>query len=599
VLSTTRQGRFLRAALGTAVFLAWGLRPGDALAFKEAGHRSIEAAAYRDLLDTESGREVVRTLIRYGVLNPPAPPRAPPTELLDPEFADFSVDSLVVESHFPDHLFDRQLQSNLQCFHFNARGGHFKLDDHNLYGDRIPLGLSEDAYVECIGVADTLLRGVLFDPRGSHRRGSGMYTLMHMVEDSYADSHVARSTPDWARDSESDGSKPAAHSDESAWPIIYVKPWNLRTWPRYFVGNKHPEAIHSHFSEEHHMGSDTRDLGYLVGPTDENYGRYGTDPQYQRQVKACVKEAAALIRRHRRAEYQERPITIEDMQGEIVVPPVCLSQRGYRAKEAVRELLRLVAMLVPHVRKVNGADGKPLKGNEVKEVHTAATPLASEVSLEDLWRDYRFSYLRHYDDYLTEFMMTRPVGEFRTPEQPRKDLVYSSDAITPRSFHESGFGLTAELRIGTPLWVGVEEFMSRKTSSHNRPVLLLDALGWGIQVRLPIEDELGERPAGAALDAGFGLPLPISELFDLQELQIYLGVRGRLAYTVQSIFESETRHSLELGFGGVSADFVVGNLVWFGFDAPRRMYRIDFWSGAKAWEPWLWSFSAGAAVDAF
>lgn len=562
-----------------------------ALAFKEAGHRSIEAAAYRQLLENDADYEVIRTLIEHGVLNPPSAPLPPATELLDPDFATLTVDSLVVESHFPDHLFDRQLQANRQCFHFNARGGHYKLTDARLGDSLIPLGLSEDAYLECVGVADTLLRGLLFDPRGSQKAGSGMYTLMHMIEDSFADSHVARITPDDDK----------AKEPGDAWQIVYIKPWNLRTWPRYFFGNKHGEAVRSHFSAEHHMGSDTRDLGYLVGPTDENYEKNKADPKYQQRIKDCVAQAGKLMRRHRDQEYEDEPITIETMQGEIVVPPVCLSQRAERATDAVRDLLKMVATLVPHVGYVRSKAGELLLNTGVKQV-VGPTP---ETSLEEAWRNYRYKHLAYFDPYLTHWMSARParhVGKPKplpAPREPRKDLVHSSEALTPRQFHESGLGLSAELRSGTPLWLGIEEFLSRKTSNHNRPVLLLDSFGWGAQVRLPIEDEKGERPAGVAFDFGSGLPLPISELVSLQELQIFVGVRGRVAYTAQSVFEAQTRHAIEIGFGGVSVDLLVGNTAWFGFDAPRKMYRIDFWSNSTAWQSMLWSFSAGMTVDAF
>lgn len=588
-------GAWLGGLLGGLGLL---LLPVDALAFKEAGHRAIEAAAYRDLLKDDPA--VIHTLITYGVLNPPSAPLAPSSQLLDAEFASMTVDSLVVESHFPDHLFDRQLEADRQCFHFNARGGHYKRTDEKLPGTLIPVGLSRDAYLECIGVADALLRGVLFDPRGSQKVSNGIYALMHMVEDSYADSHVARETPAWEKSPFLAGAaKAAAENDETPkWKIVYVKPWNLRTWPRYFFGNKHGEAIRSHFSAEHHMGSDTRDLGYLVGPTDENYEKHQGDADYQAQMRQCVDEAGPLIRRHREQEYQEQPITILDMQSEMVVPSVCLSQRALRAKDAVRELLKLVARLVPHVKPPENLEGGPLPGTGIRQVSAEANGYSPAVSLDESWLEYRSKFLAHYDPYLTRWMTERRQDNSR-PHEPRKDIVSSSEALAPRSFHESGIGLTAELRSGTPLWVGVEEFLSRKTSSHNRPVLLLDSLGWGVQVRLPIENEMGERPAGAAVDFGAGLPLPLSELLSIQELQIYIGVRGRMAYTAQSVFQSQTRHAIELGFGGVSADFIIGNKAWFGFDAPRKMYRIDFWSGTRAWEDMLWSFSAGVAVDAF
>lgn len=553
-------------------------RPAEA--FKEAGHRAIEAAAYRELLETTAGRQALATLIAEGVLNPPSAPLPGPTELLDPEYATYTVDSLVVASHFPDHLFDRQLQADRQCFHFNAAGGDYKLTDVHYGNSRIPLGLVEDAYVQCIGVADSVLRGVLFDPRASQKAGTGMYTMMHIVEDSFADSHVAR---------------------DQDWRILYVKPWNLRTWPRYFFANKHSEPIRSHFSAEHHMGSDTRDLGYLVGPTDEDYDAKKNIPTYQALITRCVNEGAQLIRRHRMVDYQDHPITIVDMQGELVVPSSCLSRRALRAKDAIVDLLSMVAKLAPVVTDVRRADGAPIgtSRNALKQVHWE-DPNTSAVSIlfSGEWLSFRRRHLAHYDDYLTEHMARRQPGP--PPPDLRGDLVQSSEALTPRKFRESGLGLSTELRSGTPLWLGLEEFMSRDASSHNRPVILLDSLGWGAQVRLPIKNEMGESPVGVAFDVGVGLPLPLSELLGINELQVYCGVRGRATYTAQSVFEKDTRHRFEFGFGGVSLDFIIGNTAWFGLDAPRKLYSYDLWSKKRyGWEDTIFSFSGGLAIDAF
>jgi hypothetical protein len=56
---------------------------------------------------------------------------------------------------------------------------------------------------------------------------------------------------------------------------------------------------------------------------------------------------------------------------------------------------------------------------------------------------------------------------------------------------------------------------------------------------------------------------------------------------------------VEVGFGGISADFIVGNTAWFGLDAPRKMYQYDAWNGHYEWQSTYFSFSGGMAIDAF
>jgi hypothetical protein len=601
--------RLLTLGAGLAVLLGTG----SALAFKEPGHRSIEAAAYEDILRSPgqycqeeqgdrpgagrkqhciSDREVIPTLIRYGVLNAPDRPFPSRTERFDLEFARFMVEGLIVQSHIPDHLLDRQLEADRQCFHFNARGGHMALTEHAYWG--IPEGLVKDAYIECLGLVDALLRGVLYDPRGATKAESGMYVLMHVIEDSFADSHVAR---------------------DDDWNILYVKPWNLRTWPRYFITNARGRMTRSHFSEEHHMGSDTRDLGYLLGPHDDlhpdAYSPQAERDRYKEKTDQCLTDAKVRLRRF--AEDQHRGVmpelTLEDLEGEVVVPPTCLSERGQRARDAVAELLRLVAYEFMRMHP-SGADTRlPARAH----LPWPPPPTLVAPGLQEAWLAYRTKHLRHRLPELTTSMAIRhspAVSELGSGKPTtaldlnrtdgvRNDFVYPADELRPRKFRTAGAGITTELRSGTPLWVGIDLFQSRNSVNHNRTVLLLDSFGWGVQVRLPLENEIGERPVGVAFDFGLGLPVPLSELLSLDELQIYIGARLRTTYTAQSIFESETRHSLALGFGGVSLDFIVGGQVWFGLDAPRYMYNYDFWARRPESSPVIWSFSGGIATDAF
>jgi hypothetical protein len=579
-----------RTSFATIAVVASLLCAGRAHAFKEPGHRAIEAAAYRELLGDEAGRRRLAALIDHGILKPPVSPRPEPSDVLDGGYEHLLVESMVVHSHLPDHLMDRQLQADRQCFHFNARGGHFTLTDEPMYG--MPRGLVVDAYVECIGVADALLRGILYDPAAARAESTDLYSLVHMIEDSYSDAHVARSG-DVGR--ASDGER--QHGD-----ILFIKPWNLRTWLRYFTSSLAAEPVYQHFGSSHHMGSDTRDLGYLVGPTDEDYESKRFRTGYQERVRACLEDARPLVRPKSHVDAQEE-LTLEALYGELPPPVSCLSDRALAAKDAVVAMLELVADYAPVVARRTEGDAPDSGVRHIGSV--------DGVPFEEAWRIYREVYLKHRDATLTRTMTTAgpspariataapTAGTAALPRELRRDRAYSAKALAPREFKEAGFGLSVEVRGSTPLWLGLDTFVSRKTSSHNRTVVLLDTLGWGFQARLPLENEIGERPVGAAFDIGPGLPLPLSELIGLDELQLYVGARARVAYTAQAIFESETRHALELGFGGISVDAVVGGQAWLGLDLFRKTYNLDFWDSDKdVWSPLTFGLGGGLAIDA-
>jgi hypothetical protein len=333
------------------------------------------------------------------------------------------------------------------------------------------------------------------------------------------------------------------------------------------------------------MGSDTRDLGYVIGPLDEDFP---LDPKalervaYERQWLTCRDEAA------KRLGKDAHEVTYEDLQGDLIIPKECLSARGIRTRDAVIDLLILLADFAPNVNRQPALD----------RYETKSVDPFREQTFEARWLEYRNEHLLHWDAGLTKWMRIPPFPD-EGEEHLRDNTVFPSDDLKPRKFRELGAGIATELRTGTPLWLGIEQFVSRDVANHNRSVLLLDSLAWGVQVRLPLENEMGEHPVGVAFDVGPGIPVPVSELFDLSEIQIYLGVRFRGTYTAQSVFETEARHALEFGFGGIAADFIVGNVLWFGVDAPRILYKIDFWEDTQEWQPYFWGFSGGIAHDAF
>lgn len=588
-------------------FIATLALSSPAWAFKEPGHRAIEAAAYEILTNpdlpnfcsgakpeerrvrAEKGRAVLETLLQVGALVAQQPSPAT-SSVFSPKCESYSRYGLAVHSHMADHLFDRQLESDRQCFHFNARSGYVTAaygnhDDFvvRALGD-VPRGLVVDAYQECMGIADSMIRNVLYDPAGSREKHIGLYELMHLVEDSFADSHVARTQ---------------TTTPEEAGKILYVKPWNLRSALRYMFTTGSGSPWELQFSERHHMTSETRDSGYALGVYDDEYD---DTPTYRQRVNTCLNDLKPLLPSDR--DTDRLGASLEDLQTDIVIPPSCLSARAKHAAFAVAELLRLVAAFPP-------------------AQHVALTPdpgLVARNGFATAWLAYRCRYLAHIDKGVSACPSSLTGGSTacfpgndapvvatfedrpgHSPPEPdhRGNAIYPTPTLEPKRFKNAGAGLTTELRSGSPLWLGVESLSSRNPASHHEIDPLLDTLAWGIQVRLPLENEIGEKPVGAAIDIGPGLPLPLSELFGLDELQIYVGLRARFAYTASSIFSDETRHGIEAGFGGVSADFIVGNQVWFGIDAPRYVYGYDFWSKRGALTDTRFSFSGGIATDAF
>lgn len=555
----------MKPVLRLGAFACALLTASHGLAFKEAGHRAIEAAAYRTVL--RSSPTVIPTLVRTGVLRAPFRGYPLPSPDYDENFGNYTLNGLLLGTGQADHLLDRQLQKDLQCFHFNARGAHVTDVHGTMYG--VPRGLVVDAYVECIGVADGVLRGILYAPRASDEASLGVYHLIHLVEDSYSDAHVAR-TPSLEK-------------------IVYLKPWNVRSWVGYLLGSPGSPngAVRMHFSDQHHMMADTRDDGFRIGEWDTEgclpveYHAECTGQQrvaYAARVAVCERDVSLLLG-HR--------VTLDEVPDDAVVPPTCLSDRGLKAAEAVTELLLLITRHVEHVESAVGD----------------AKVRAADATFSDDWLSYRRRYLGHVDDRLTknmaDFRVSLAVDSAGQPADVRRNFVYPTEDLKPKSVHRAGAGLSAELTPGTPLWLGFDAFVASDATAHDK-INPFAALGYAVQLRLPIEDELGEKPIGVALDIGPTIPIPLSELISksASHFDVFLGVRARVAYTAESVFKQNTRHVVQAGLGGLSLDFVVGDAVWFGTDFPRFMARYDTWAN-KVTYPLFWGVSGGVATDAF
>lgn len=287
--------RLLALGLGSCAMLA----AVDANAFKEPGHRAIERAAFEQLVDTGNA-DVLVTLVKVGALRGALPPAPQSDRNVDRDGyiglprGDLNVRGVWVGSHIPDHSFDRQLQSYGQCFHFNARAVDtttpeaVEKSEVGVVGIGVPHGMVHDAYLRCVSLMDVLVRGIIADPVDAEQRHKGLYTLIHMVADSFSDAHTART---------------------ENWRILYVKPWRLRAWvPNLWPWNWGEYSWKEFVTDNHHGIIDERDWDFALD-----------SPDCQR--------------------WRENPG---------VFPTSCLSPSAKRAADAIVDLLVLVSAYVDH-----------------------------------------------------------------------------------------------------------------------------------------------------------------------------------------------------------------------------------------------------------
>lgn len=187
-----------------------------ARAFKEHGHATVEAYAYWLLLNEVSG-DASRLPVRArqsGDVDPvPAPVECRLDneavsgeqvlkDLIDAGFLEpLSGAQLMARSHHPDQIQERQFSPNGQCYHFMAEARHTTRSAraHPLPAARdgravqgVPRGLIDDAYTECMGLLDSLLRGAIYSPTAQKDGVRLTYTLLHALEDSFSEAHAAR-----------------------------------------------------------------------------------------------------------------------------------------------------------------------------------------------------------------------------------------------------------------------------------------------------------------------------------------------------------------------------------------------------------------------
>ncbi len=177
------------------------------------------------------------------------------------------------------------------------------------------------------------------------------------------------------------------------------------------------------------------------------------------------------------------------------MPGTCLSNRALEASSALVALLELVSKFVDQV--------KPAEQDaRVRRV----SPLADGTTFAQAWLDYRKTYLLHVDSALTETMALSTPG----PPCPRQDASCTVPTCAPissirhpiscRGTSAAGaVGISTELSAGTHSGSRMTAFVFGDARSHSQINPLTDYMGLGVQLRLPIENEFGERPVGIAL----------------------------------------------------------------------------------------------------
>ncbi len=175
------------------------------------GHKVIEAAAYKHLLSRTqipelgnvSGRDVIITLVRYGILDPPIGDDTTKDlfhSLFPKDSSSYTLLDYLpqIKSGGPDVLIDRQFADNGQLFHFMA----FLQDIDRKDSSAFPLlrpDLLLKAYPRCLRFLTGLTYQILLDKLDSKARREGIYELVHSIADSYSGAHVERDTtlPGW------------------------------------------------------------------------------------------------------------------------------------------------------------------------------------------------------------------------------------------------------------------------------------------------------------------------------------------------------------------------------------------------------------------
>lgn len=261
----------------------------SAEAFSVEGHEALEAVMWRGLLEERGiegphgehidGIDVVRFLIRRGALDTP-PCFEPRTKV---ERAKCEVARVerplvfwpIIGSGEPDLKSSRQFGTNGQCFHFMARSEHVWSSEPDGVLP-VPRKLVEDAYVRCTRALGELFRETVLDPVGANADYRGLYAMLHTVADSFSAAHVER---------------------DADWKILYLKPWRLRAFLPYAVPGRWG-AYQYLVGPSHHGVLDERDGEFIK---DEPECHVGTHPY--------------------------------------AVPASCLTPRGSRAAQAMRDLV--------------------------------------------------------------------------------------------------------------------------------------------------------------------------------------------------------------------------------------------------------------------
>lgn len=486
----------LHMACTSLLALELGLVPARAFAFKEQGHRSVEAAAYHALID-QGHADVLVTLVNAGILSGRVPSVRPggiskPTPYASVNNGDEQVDGIWLGSHQPDHSFAHQLQSYGQCYHFMARPSDVYTDEDLRF--RVPAGLVRNAYTRCMGLMDTLIRGILFDPEGSRSRGAGAYTLIHIIEDSFSEAHVARTT--------------------DSWKIAYLKPWRLTAWWPYITG--HPSGLRYYVTESHHGGiRDERDYGYL-------------------------KEATCADRK-------------DDL-----VPTDCLSSRGRKAADAVAEVLVLLA----------------------KHAECGSHPrdtMRTCKGFDKDWNDYKSKYFGHADPSVSAFYEGAEAVQEFDHGVGHGDLIGPSNALDHPAPPNLGIGLATDFADSAEsLWLTGDVFVTRDPMKQHE-LSWTDLVSYSLQVRLPLQNADGERPAGAAGEFGLRIPVDIlsEDVVASDVASLYFGVRLRGAVMASRVRGDRTRVVGQLGLAGFTADLVLFQRVWLGVEGPRVLMVGD------------------------